>query len=46
MPNTNDSLRQCLTPNRAINYEKIFWAKQAKIGPEIRFFAILSSFVH
>ena len=29
----NDSLRQCLTPNK-----KNFGPKRAKIGPEIRFF--------
>ena len=45
----NNSLRQYLTFNKGKTYEKILgaqiWAKRAKIGPEIRFFAIFSSLV-
>ena len=46
----NDSLGQWLTSSRGKTLKKILgaqiWAKQAKTGPEIRFFAIFSTLVH
>ena len=43
----NDSFRQCISPSRGEIHEKKFefqiWAKQAKISPKIRLFAIFSS---
>ena len=46
----SDSLQQCLISSRGKTHEKKLgtqiWAKRAKIGPEIRFFAIASSLFH
>ena len=47
----NDSLQQSLTSSRGKTREKKnfgiqIWGKRAKIGPEMRFFAIFSSLVH
>ena len=44
----NDSFRQCLSSSRGEIHEKKkievqIWAKQAKISPKIRLFAIFSS---
>ena len=40
----NDSLQQCLRSSRGKTREKNSWAQPAKIGSEIIFFAIFSSF--
>ena len=42
----HDSLRQCIVSRTGKTHEKKLGVKRAKIGPEIRFFAIFSGLVY